>query len=676
MTKEKSMPEASCRQGYWALLLFLLAPAILAASPPKILAPGTTTVREVLALPTSRGTVEAGFGGAIGQEIRLPTAGSSSAVVSQERVSEEEEGPRPIPPFTRSLVVGKPLPPIVSPETVPPPAKPRETDSSTAASPTDLVLTRNTSLLSVPSSQRSNWAPEPSLGVNDPIAFSTGNWYAALSTDSGRNFAYVNPYTAFPAANAGFCCDQVALYVPSRDLLVWVLQYSADANGSTTRLAVAKGQANQASLHFTYYDLTPQGAGTAYPAGYWFDFPDLSYSANSLYLTTNTYTPGNTGTFVSSVIFRFSLDQLAAGGSINWQFFTFTDSGSSKAVQGAQTTMYFGTHPSSTNSVRLMRLPEGSNTLTFADTPVSPYINGNGSCPDPGGVNACGFADHRMGAAWRWPVGGGQIGLMWNAAQGDSFPMPYVQVAIIRESDGALVGQSTIWSTTVAWQYPSAGVNARGDVAGLITVAGGALYAGTNLWVSDDLNNHSVGPIENYWAVAGNTSPSKSRWGDYFTTRQHSIQQNLWVTVATADTVAANGVEPHFMIFGRRRDTTSGGSGLCSVDANTLCLSASRFKVTANWQTATSSGVGTGITLTPDTGYFWFFNSSNVEMVVKVLDACGLNSKKWVFSGGLTNVNVVITVTDTQTGLSKTYTNPQNTAFLPIQDTNAFSTCP
>jgi hypothetical protein len=42
----------------------------------------------------------------------------------------------------------------------------------------------------------------------------------------------------------------------------------------------------------------------------------------------------------------------------------------------------------------------------------------------------------------------------------------------------------------------------------------------------------------------------------------------------------------------------------------------------------------------------------------------------------LTNVKTVITVTDSQTGIMKTYTNPQGSPFAPIQDTAAFSTCP
>ncbi len=117
-------------------------------------------------------------------------------------------------------------------------------------------------------------------------------------------------------------------------------------------------------------------------------------------------------------------------------------------------------------------------------------------------------------------------------------------------------------------------------------------------------------------------------------------------------------------------------TGSCTPSSTVLCLSNNRFQVSANWQSTTASGAGMAISLRPDTGYFWFFNSSNVEMVIKVLDACSLNSKYWVFAGGLTNVNVTITVTDTQNDTVRTYVNPQSAAFQPIQDTSAFSTCP
>jgi hypothetical protein len=64
------------------------------------------------------------------------------------------------------------------------------------------------------------------------------------------------------------------------------------------------------------------------------------------------------------------------------------------------------------------------------------------------------------------------------------------------------------------------------------------------------------------------------------------------------------------------------------------------------------------VPLTADTGYFWFSSPGNVEVVVKVLDGRGLNGHFWVFYGALSDLEYKITVTDTFTGVKKTYINP------------------
>jgi CSLREA domain-containing protein len=114
----------------------------------------------------------------------------------------------------------------------------------------------------------------------------------------------------------------------------------------------------------------------------------------------------------------------------------------------------------------------------------------------------------------------------------------------------------------------------------------------------------------------------------------------------------------------------------CVAGGSTLCANHGRFRVTATWQTASASGVAQGVALTDESGYFWFFSPENVEVTVKVLNACGVNNRYWVFASGLTNVRVDLTVTDTQSGAVKTYSNPLNRTFVTITDTNAFATCP
>ena len=39
-----------------------------------------------------------------------------------------------------------------------------------------------------------------------------------------------------------------------------------------------------------------------------------------------------------------------------------------------------------------------------------------------------------------------------------------------------------------------------------------------------------------------------------------------------------------------------------------------------------------------------------MELVVKTLDGCSINDRYWFFSGGLTNLEVTITVADTVSG--------------------------
>jgi hypothetical protein len=83
------------------------------------------------------------------------------------------------------------------------------------------------------------------------------------------------------------------------------------------------------------------------------------------------------------------------------------------------------------------------------------------------------------------------------------------------------------------------------------------------------------------------------------------------------------------------------------------------------------------VPLTADTGYFWFFIQENVELVIKVLDACATPFDSfWVFAAGLTDVEVELTVEDTTAAVVQHYVNPLGQPFQPIQDTAAFGTCP
>jgi hypothetical protein len=111
----------------------------------------------------------------------------------------------------------------------------------------------------------------------------------------------------------------------------------------------------------------------------------------------------------------------------------------------------------------------------------------------------------------------------------------------------------------------------------------------------------------------------------------------------------------------------------CNTGSQNLCLNADRFRVEVNWRVPSqgTSGVGRAVSLTGDTGYFWFFSSNNVELVIKVVDGRTFNGHFWVFYGALSDVEYTITVTDTLTGATKTYTNSQG-QLASVADTAAF----
>ena len=110
----------------------------------------------------------------------------------------------------------------------------------------------------------------------------------------------------------------------------------------------------------------------------------------------------------------------------------------------------------------------------------------------------------------------------------------------------------------------------------------------------------------------------------------------------------------------------------CATSGQTLCLNGHRFSASVVWRNASHvTGGGQALSVTDNTGAFWFFDPTNLELAVKILDGRSVNGKYWVFFGSLTNVEFTLTVTDTLTGAVKTYLNPQG-QLASGADTSAF----
>ena len=99
----------------------------------------------------------------------------------------------------------------------------------------------------------------------------------------------------------------------------------------------------------------------------------------------------------------------------------------------------------------------------------------------------------------------------------------------------------------------------------------------------------------------------------------------------------------------------------CQPDDHTLCLLGGRLEARVDWRNRRAGGTishGGALPENDRTGFFWFFAEDNVELVVKALDGRRNNGRIWLFYGSLTDVEYVLTVTDTATGVVRSYHNP------------------
>ena len=98
-----------------------------------------------------------------------------------------------------------------------------------------------------------------------------------------------------------------------------------------------------------------------------------------------------------------------------------------------------------------------------------------------------------------------------------------------------------------------------------------------------------------------------------------------------------------------------------------MCLVNNRFRVSINYKNPYSNppgqiGAFVGQRLNPsvpnpDTAIFGFAKPTDVEVVVRIVDARPHAPRFDVYYGGLTDVEYTVSVTDTQSGRSKQYTN-------------------
>jgi hypothetical protein len=327
---------------------------------------------------------------------------------------------------------------------------------------------------------------EPSAAIHGNNMLVTFNWGAVWSEDGGKSFSQLDPFALFatpaPAVGDGFCCDQLALYVPSHKLMIWLMQGSADDKGNTIRLLFAK-DGDIVSRKWRVHDFSPGSIGNW--TDQWFDYPDMATTDKHLFISFNVFRTTN-NRFTRSVVLRFSLDELAGYGTANVGALSDTDDFAPRFSQGARARMYWAVHrDTATLSVRSWAdsaaQPERRKAVEI-ERWVRPSDDSVAGSEGPNRRPWLKRLDGRITAGWTTAE---TVGFAWTSGKiapepgRAAYPFPHVRVALLKQSDLQTATDSItpleephIWHSTAAMAYPAATPNSEGAV-GLSLYFGG-----------------------------------------------------------------------------------------------------------------------------------------------------------------------------------------------------------
>ena len=421
----------------------------------------------------------------------------------------------------------------------------------------DVRIVRNTPLPQPGLNHVAGAVGEPSLAMNGDLVFLTGNWYAAISTDAGRTFRFLDPNEmAQPADPPGvtFCCDQVVNYMPSIDTFAWLLQYGPNTGDNIQRLAFAT-TADAREGRWRTFDITTVALELQ---GFFLDFPDLAVGANFLYMTTNCFGPDQQT--VGSAVVRIPLASIVAGAPTAEKFVDLTLD-SFRVAQNCREAALFAAHRD-TSTLAVFSWPESQAIPTSHDVGVARWIGTNGySSRTPGNRRWLDRVDPRITGA---TLAANELWFAWSVDAGSNHrPKPFVQMARINAQTLALIEDVNLFDSDSAVAYAGLATNSNNDIGVSYALGGGALHPSYVVGVlsANEANRRSL------LVARGERSPLPDAkghfdWGDYLTARAVHPDRRLFAGVGYTLQGHAEGdnqdATPRFVIFGREADAAGG----------------------------------------------------------------------------------------------------------------------
>jgi hypothetical protein len=571
-------------------------------------------------------------------------------------------------------------------------------DSSRSASTSALLRTKGSTILAGfhGFSDPTVRPPDPvvAAGPDHVVVAVNGSW--GIYTKAGTRvfettaFGWFLPVlTQIPNGDL-FPYDPQVAYDPLRGR--WILLYSVTDLASESYLLLSVSSSSDPTAPWFSWAL-PGDVNGATATGTFADFAMLGYDDTAIYVSANQF--GYTDQeFHDASVRILPKEPLYAGSpTAAWlDFWNLTDPVTGANVHTVRPAYTFGTpgveylvsnSPFDTRTFVTLWTLAGAGTaqpslsaddVSVAATAPPPGANQEGGSPGSSGCSTPCLLNTGIGVVLSTVFRNGSVWFS-HAVADQTGTYSRARYARIRVASKTVLEDESFGAEGCWYFYPAIAVDAGDNLSMVFGRSCTDAYAGVGLTVrtiSDAALEPSVilkDGLATYVVPVGSGEPV-NRWGDYFgAAADPSDPGRIWTHAEYAD-------------LGERwstwiaETTPSFSGGSCVPDDTSLCLGDGRFRATASWKKADgSSGSGQAAPVTGDTGYFWFFDASNIEVVAKVLDACGVNGRFWVFLGGLTNLDVTLTVADTKTGAARTYVNAAGVPFAPVQDTSALP-CP
>lgn len=434
----------------------------------------------------------------------------------------------------------------------PPKKKPAAADSSTT-----YRAFRNT----VVATSRGNVRGEPTV-TNDRYAILyTANRLAAISSDNGMTFQYLDPADVWTTTDDdGWCCDQLTTTIDrgSYGLIVWVQQSWDDGYNNHLHLNVYRGGSNLVANNGCELSFDAQDLG--YGGNRWLDFPQIAASDKYLYLSANVYTTGEPQTSPGAVVWRTKISDLDTSDcdtvtSADYQYEQFPLAYSPSFAEGGGSTMYFA-YLSSLSQISLFKWKDSESSYEFKLRGIDSFplsLRGTSNCKTPDGNDPCKYYVAQITSG----VVGSRADWIFMVPDGGGYDYPNLRVVRAKTSDLSVTENDAIYSQDHGLMYPDVAVNDDGHAGGIYYRAGGGLYPTARTFLIDDVAGSWELP--DHHAISGGSStngPADDTWGDYSGLSKYTGCDNTFdasfytLQGGTGDSAVQN----QWVWFGRERD--------------------------------------------------------------------------------------------------------------------------